>query len=329
MTQLEWSPPDELDEYRLVRLLGRGAMGQVYLAHDKLLDRPVAVKFVRTAEDPAARARVFEEARAIARLQHPNVVAIYRVAEVDGHPYLVSEYVRGRALDQIERPVPPATVLQLAIDLTRGLAAAHRSGVLHRDVKPANAILTDDGRGKLLDFGLARVVDGTPMDATVAPPRERVDTPRPLSSVDETIDSPRRPASAVTSGLSTSDALIAARDPESDVALGKGSPPPDREAGTPLYMAPELWRGEPATRRSDLYALGILLYELCAGQAPHRGIPLAELPDVIQHRDVPRLRTIAPSVEPALAAIIDRLVERDAGARFASADALLLSLIHI
>ena len=329
MTQLEWSPPDELDEYRLVRLLGRGAMGQVYLAHDKLLDRPVAVKFVRTAEDPAARARVFEEARAIARLQHPNVVAIYRVAEVDGHPYLVSEYVRGRALDQIERPVPPATVLQLAIDLTRGLAAAHRSGVLHRDVKPANAILTDDGRGKLLDFGLARVVDGTPMDATVAPPRERVDTPRPLSSVDETIDSPRRPASAVTSGLSTSDALIAARDPESDVALGKGSPPPDREAGTPLYMAPELWRGEPATRRSDLYALGILLYELCAGQAPHRGIPLAELPDVIQHRDVPRLRTIAPSVEPALAAIIDRLVERDAGARFASADALLVALEEI
>src|ERR1041384_3407049 len=154
-----WSPPDQFGEYRLVRLLGFGAMGQVYLAHDLLLDRPVAVKFVHAAKDPAARARIIEEARAIARLQHPNVVAIYRVAEVDGQPYLVSEYVRGRALDQLERPVPWRQVLEIALDLARGLAAAHPRGVLHRDVKPANAILTEEGRAKLLDFGLARVMD--------------------------------------------------------------------------------------------------------------------------------------------------------------------------
>src|SRR4249920_424196 len=106
-----WSPPDEFEEYRLVRLLGFGAMGQVYLAHDSLLDRPVAVKFVHAAADPAARARIIEEARAIARLQHPNVVAIYRVAEIEGHPYLVSEYVRGRELDELDRPVPWRTAL--------------------------------------------------------------------------------------------------------------------------------------------------------------------------------------------------------------------------
>src|SRR5689334_10892998 len=168
-----WSPPEELDEYRLVRMLGRGAMGQVYLAHDSLLDRPVALKFVR-ADNPETRARFFEEARAIARLQHPNVVAIYRVAEVARHPYLVSEYVRGRTLDQLDRPVPWRQVLDLALDLTRGLAAAHRCGVLHRDVKPANTILTDEGRAKLLDFGLARVTDGSPdEEPAVAPPRER------------------------------------------------------------------------------------------------------------------------------------------------------------
>src|SRR3977135_3381735 len=92
-----WNPPDQFDEFRLVRSLGHGAMGQVYLAHDSLLDRPVAVKFPRA--DPAMVARFFDEARAIARLQHPNVVAIYRVAEIAGHPYLVTEYVRGRALD--------------------------------------------------------------------------------------------------------------------------------------------------------------------------------------------------------------------------------------
>src|SRR5215468_7356923 len=162
-----WVPPDQFDEFRLVRSLGIGAMGQVYLAHDTLLDRPVAVKFVRGAADPAARARALDEARAIARLQHPNVVAIYRVAEVAGHPYLVSEYVQGRALHELPRPMPWRAVLDIAIDLTRGLAAAHRRGVLHRDVKPANAILADDGCAKLLDFGLATIKDRGALDDSV------------------------------------------------------------------------------------------------------------------------------------------------------------------
>src|SRR5689334_5657046 len=175
MSEPEWKPPDEFEEYRLVRLLGRGAMGEVYLARDSLLERSVAVKFVRGATDPVARARFFEEARAIARLQHPNVVAIFRIAEVAGHPYLVSEYVRGRPLDQLDRPAPARQVLEIALDLARGLAAAHRCGVLHRDVKPANAILSDDGRAKLLDFGLASGVDATVAVDDGAPPRERFD----------------------------------------------------------------------------------------------------------------------------------------------------------
>src|ERR1044071_9579109 len=183
MTAPDWSPPPEFEEYRLVRLLSRGTMGEVYLARDSLLDRAVAVKFVQAAEDPAARARLFDEARAIARLQHPNVVAISRVTEVAGHPYLVSEYVRGRPLDQLDRPARSRQVLEIALDLARGLAAAHRCGVLHRDVKPANAVLSDDGRAKLLDFGLARVVDASQVEEEpeVAPPRERSDSrPAPV-----------------------------------------------------------------------------------------------------------------------------------------------------
>src|SRR5215510_6526908 len=164
----EWQPPDEFDEFRIVRSLGVGAMGQVYLAHDLLLDRPVAVKFLLAARDAQARARILEEARAIARLQHPNVVAIYRVADLDGRPYLVSEYVPGRALHQLERPMPWRRVLDIALDLTRGLAAAHRRGVLHRDVKPANAILDTEGRAKLLDFGLAKLLDRRPSEDLVA-----------------------------------------------------------------------------------------------------------------------------------------------------------------
>src|SRR5262250_788317 len=170
MIESGWSPPDEFEEYRLVRLLGRGAMGEVYLARDSLLDRAVAVKFVKAAKDPIARARFFDEARAIARLQHSNVVAIHRIGEVAGHPYLVSEYVRGRPLDQLERPVASRQVLEIALDLARGLAAAHRRGVLHRDVKPANAILSEEGRAKLLDFGLATIMDASPPEGLVTPP---------------------------------------------------------------------------------------------------------------------------------------------------------------
>jgi serine/threonine protein kinase len=317
MTEPEWNPPAEFEEYRLVRLLGRGTMGEVYLAHDSLLDRPVAVKFVQAAGDPAARAEFLDEARAIARLQHPNVVAIYRIAEVSGHPYLVSEYVRGRPLDQIDRPAPSRQVLEIALDLARALAAAHRSGILHRDVKPANAILTDDGRAKLLDFGLASVVDGAVVEVPPAPPRARIDRDEYNRLI--ALDTTRSLDLRWPVDESLSDTGVS--------SLGSVSGPPAAYlVGTPLYMAPELWRGEPATRRSDLYSLGILLYELLSGTAPHRGVPMSALGEMLQHRDVPRLHDVAPTVEPALAAIVDRLVERDAAARFASADALVIAL---
>ncbi|HZH13025.1 MAG TPA: protein kinase [Archangium sp.] len=151
-----WTPPEAFDEFRLERVLGRGGMGVVYLAHDTSLDRRVAVKFIASGQpEPWVRAYFETEARVIARLQHPNVVNVFRVGTVGGHPYIVSEYVVGQSLAELPLPVPWRQVLRLGIGLARGLAAAHRQGVLHRDLKPSNVLLTGDGEVKLLDFGLA------------------------------------------------------------------------------------------------------------------------------------------------------------------------------
>src|ERR1044071_3023267 len=307
-----WSPPDEFGEYRLVRLLGTGTMGQVYLAHDLLLDRPVAVKFIQGAETPAARARIIDEARAVARLAHPNVVAIYRVAEVEGHPYLVTEYVRGRTLDELELPVRWQQVLEIALDLARGLAAAHRRGVLHRDVKPANAILAEDGRAKLLDFGLARVMGRTAEDSGVAllpePPSDRGRCVHCLPPVEA--PSVVRDRSIHGRDSTISVPVVEGRGAELDPVAPTHTDSRRRMVGTPLYMAPEIWCGERGTRQTDLYALGVLLYELLTGRTPHRGQSIAEIAVAVLDHDIPRLRDLAPEVEPALAAGVARLGQR-------------------
>ena len=134
-------------------------MGVVYLAEDAVLARSVAIKFIAGIEpDVDARQRFLMEARAAARIQHPNVVGIYRVGELGNRPYIVSELVRGRSLAESPLPLPWAKALSIAIDLARGLAAAHRRGVVHCDIKRGNAMISDDGTAKLVDFGLARIV---------------------------------------------------------------------------------------------------------------------------------------------------------------------------
>jgi eukaryotic-like serine/threonine-protein kinase len=282
----DWQPPPFFDEYRLVRRLGAGAMGEVYLAVDVLLQRQVALKFVRTAGDAAAAAeRLYVEARAIARLQHPNVVSVYRVGRVRGRPYLVSEYVAGESLDRIALPLLPARVAEIGIALASGLASAHGNGVLHRDIKPANAIMSEAGDVKLLDFGLAKLLDEAP-------------APGP----------PRGPVVA-------HPALAEATRPTARTH-------PGTLLGSPLYMSPEVWRGELATAASDLYSLGVLLYELCAGRPPRHALSLDELRRAVQDSDVPPLATVAPAVPAGLAAVIERCLRRGPAARFASADAL-------
>jgi len=268
-----WAPPAEFDDYVLIQPLGRGGMGLVYLAQDTVLARQIAIKFIGAREpDTETRQRFLIEARAAARVQHPNVVSIYRVGEFADRPYLVTEFARGQTLDHLKKPAAWRRVLPIGIDLARGLAAAHRKGVLHCDIKPQNAILTEEGDAKLLDFGLATLLNG------------HADT----AHLDER------------------------NEPSGESEL----------RGTPDFMAPEMWRGEPASRRSDVYSLGVLLFELCAGKPPFHDVDLAQLALAVNELDAPSLAKVAIGIDPRFCAIIDRCLRRSPAERFASGDEL-------
>jgi serine/threonine protein kinase/formylglycine-generating enzyme required for sulfatase activity len=352
MPEREWEPPKEFDEYRIVRPLGSGGMGRVYLAYDTLLDRSVAMKFIADVDPNSdARDRFLIEARAAARLQHPNVAAVYRVGELDGRPYIISEFIRGATLDTLDLPVTWRRALELGVFLARGLAAAHRHGVLHRDIKPGNAIMTDDGEVKLVDFGLAKLTDDY-IPNSAPPPVSR--PPKPRGLVDATtvqgepigaLEIPpsarraRRPSD--NDVASPSSAKLSSSQPISHTLQSIDASPPNGASesrsipnasgsltmagdlmGTPYYMAPEVWRGEAATRRSDVYALGVVLFELCAGFPPHRDVRLRELRRVRIEQDAPPLLAVAPQVDPRFAEVVDLCLSRDPAKRFGSGDEL-------
>jgi len=347
---VDWIPPESFDEYRLVQALGRGSMGQVWLAHDTVLDRLVAVKFVAElpAHEPVGQ-RLLTEARAAARVQHPNIIAVYRVGEIGQRPYLISEYVRGDSLDKLARPVAWPRLLEIAIGLARGLAAAHGRGVLHRDLKPANAILSETGEVKLLDFGLAKLLPQVAPHAEAPPRREAKGTPSAIpgdpSAAPSASSNPfvwPLDQNARTIELAAGTRAQATCD---DSALAEGTPAelprvlasrghcPTSEPwhsltrtgavlGTPAYMPSEAWRGEPATPRSDVYSLGALLYELSVGAPPHRGDSQEAVRGSALDTDAPSLAVAAPGIEPRFAVIVDRCLRRDPEERFASGDAV-------
>ncbi len=323
----EWTPPAQIDEFRVVRPLGAGTMGQVYLAHDTVLDRPVAIKFL-VLRDPAHQARLLVEARATARLQHPNVLAVHQVGSVDGHPFLVTEFLRGTSLAALPKPLAWQEVVRIGIGLARGLAAAHRSGVLHRDIKPANAMLTEAGEVKLLDFGLAKLV----APATEPPAEPVAARPAAIEPRPEAVPTTGRAEALPTD--STMSMIV-----DGTLELPPAEPTGSGEAasltragsilGTPLYMAPEAWRGEPATPRTDVYALGAVLYELATGNPPHAARTLAELATRVQEHAAPTLIGCVPGAPAALAGIVASCLERDPAARYASAEELLEALEHL
>jgi eukaryotic-like serine/threonine-protein kinase len=284
----DWSPPQSFDGFELQHLIGQGGMGRVYLAHEAALDRPVAIKFILSDSlSQRARERFLTEARAVARLRHANIVAVHRVGNVDGQPYVAYEYVAGRSLDDFPRPASWSEVLRIGLGVGRALAFSHSRGVLHRDIKPANILESQEGELKLVDFGLAKL--GQPHDSDAPPP----DVARALSEGELT-----ELAKTATGTL----------------------------VGTPLYVAPEVWQGEPGSAASDVYAVGLVLYELATGAIPHADLTPPEIARAVVTRDLAPVATMRPDFPLAVARVIERAVQRRPADRFASAVELVAAL---
>lgn len=310
--------PERIAEFRLLDLLGQGAMGQVYLARDTLLERDVAIKLMNRLT-PARLQRFYNEARAVARLQHPNIVAIHRYGEFQSQPYIVEEYIRGDNLAARGKPMPWRRVLDIGVALADGLALAHRRGVLHRDIKPANVVLSENGQPKLIDFGLAKFMDS--------------------KSASEDIGGDSGAAGAGLAGvdldLNPEPAPYLSPQGEGDMAPVHI---PGRVArltrdgqllGTAHYLAPEIWLGQPATTRSDVYSFGVLLYELVSGQVPYHHVPESRLARAVTSADAPLLIRSAPQVSPRFSAIVDRCLYREPEHRFQSAIELSEALTEL
>lgn len=251
------------ERYRIVGLLGRGGMGEVYRADDLKLAQPVALKFLpeHLLSDGAALARFHREVRVARQVSHKNVCRVYDIGDVDGRHFLSMEYIKGEELSSLLRRIgrlPQDKALQLARQICAGLAAAHDVGVLHRDLKPANVMIDEHGNARILDFGLAGLTE---------------------EFKDEEL-----------------------------------------AAGTPAYMAPEQLAGKEQTVKTDLYSLGLVLYELFTGKKAFEAATLAELIKLRRSDPTPTTPTsIVKDLDPLIEKVIDRCIQNDPSARPASA----------
>jgi len=264
--------PEKLSHYDVQRLIGAGGMGEVYLAHDATLDRKVALKLLpaRFTEDEERVRRFKREARAASALNHPNIITIYEIGEVDSVHFIATEFIEGTTLREAitGRSMTIAEVLDVAISVASALGAAHDAGIIHRDIKPENIMLRPDGYVKILDFGLAKLVDDASM-----------------------------------------------KDSSTGAVMG-----------TLLYISPEQARGQQPDARSDLYALGAVMYELLAKRPPIVGDNFLEMAMAIANRRPDPPSAVVPGIPPELDRIVLKALAKEPSQRYATARQMLADL---
>jgi hypothetical protein len=305
-------PGDVIGKYRVLSQLGKGAMGEVWRARDERLDRYVALKVLpaELAGDPERRARLLREARAAAAIRHVNVVTLFDIVEDRTGDLLVMELVEGRTLADVLRkdgPPPLETALRWIEGVADALVTAHARGILHRDIKAANIMVTSDGGIKVLDFGLAKLRDDSgPSGASLTMPA----LPAAKSvALDATMPSQPGATSADAVAL---DATQASNSDDS-YKTHAGS-----LLGTPLYMAPEQIAGSLPDEKSEVFSVGVLAYEILAGKPPYTATSMDVLFRQITSDAPPPLDDVPDPV----AAIVRRALEKEPSARFATMLAL-------
>jgi len=275
-----WGPLQRIRQYGLLSLIGKGGMGEVYLAHDAKLDRRVAIKFLpdEMHKDPKARERFLREAKAAAALDHPFICKVFEAGEFHGRSYIVMEYVEGKSLGEriADGPFPLPEALKAGLEVCEALDAAHAKGIVHRDLKPSNLMCTPQGHIKVMDFGLAKHVVSEPTGALT-------------HTLSRTLTAGPAQPSITTPGV---------------------------VLGTIAYMSPEQARGEPVDARTDIFSLGVVLAEIISGKHPfNRPTPLETLTAVL--RDSPPPVHVTPKVlNPELARILGRAMAKEASARY-------------
>lgn len=290
MPGVELEPGGRIAQYEIIRKLGSGGMGIVYLARDNKLGRKVAIKLLR-AREPEFTSRFLVEAQTTARCTHENIVVIHEVGEHQGDPFMVLEYLEGTTLADLRgTPQPVGRVIEIMAGVVRALTRAHREGIVHRDLKPENIFLTQSGTVKVLDFGIAKLLR---------------DEDRPQSRLPQSRPGP----------------------PSSDGRLAGVESRHSTVSGTMAYMSPEQWgiAGE-IDHRTDIWAVGLILYELLSGRHP-----LESMPDPLRwvrelHAPFAPLLSAVPNVPPELGAVVDTCVRKLKEERYGDANALLRAL---
>ena len=278
------SPGTHLGRFELRSLIGKGGMGEVYLARDTELGRPVALKFLPAdvSLDRRRMRRFTNEAKIVSSLNHPNILTIFEVGEANGMRFIATEFVDGITLRQHieDNPLELVSVFDIALQICNALEAAHSAGIVHRDIKPENIMLRKDGIVKVLDFGLAK-----------------------LSQEDSSLSSEQQVSEAETMAVTE----------------------PGQVFGTIRYMSPEQARGLKTDQRTDIFSLGVLLYEMIAGHTPFRGATSGDVLVSILDREPEPLLQVPPEVE----GFVLRALAKDKESRYQTAGEMSLELRHL